>query len=204
MMTTNFLTIKLVLLALICLARAQQNGQESPYRAGPNKIPVMKAKATSQRESVDASDGRYSASWDSLDTRPLPAWYDEAKFGIFIHWVYLLLMSWNANMMDYVRDDIPWILPRESTRCPASAANGSGSNGWVGPANSITNPYCSLFDLVVMKRGEKSSVRRVHGGQLSAQLFLPGIRAHVHGGILRSSTMGWHFSKFRGQVNQVL
>ena len=28
----------------------------------------------------------YEATWESLDTRPLPGWYDEAKFGIFIHW----------------------------------------------------------------------------------------------------------------------
>jgi alpha-L-fucosidase len=28
----------------------------------------------------------YEATWESLDSRPLPAWYDEAKFGIFIHW----------------------------------------------------------------------------------------------------------------------
>lgn len=25
-------------------------------------------------------------SWEELDGRPLPSWYDEAKFGIFIHW----------------------------------------------------------------------------------------------------------------------
>jgi len=25
-------------------------------------------------------------SWEELDSRPLPAWYDEAKFGIFLHW----------------------------------------------------------------------------------------------------------------------
>lgn len=24
--------------------------------------------------------------WDSLDSRPLPKWYDDVKFGIFIHW----------------------------------------------------------------------------------------------------------------------
>ncbi len=29
---------------------------------------------------------RYQPTWDSLDKRPLPQWYDEAKFGIFIHW----------------------------------------------------------------------------------------------------------------------
>ena len=32
------------------------------------------------------SQARYEPNWDSLDTRPLPTWYDEAKIGIFIHW----------------------------------------------------------------------------------------------------------------------
>ncbi|CAD6190565.1 unnamed protein product [Caenorhabditis auriculariae] len=29
---------------------------------------------------------KYTADWDSLDARPIPQWYDEAKFGIFCHW----------------------------------------------------------------------------------------------------------------------
>lgn len=29
---------------------------------------------------------QYKPTWDSLDKRPLPAWYDESKFGIFISW----------------------------------------------------------------------------------------------------------------------
>lgn len=29
---------------------------------------------------------QYLPTWDSLDKRPLPSWYDEAKFGIFVHW----------------------------------------------------------------------------------------------------------------------
>lgn len=29
---------------------------------------------------------RYTPDWSSLDSRPLPSWYDDAKFGIFIHW----------------------------------------------------------------------------------------------------------------------
>ena len=28
----------------------------------------------------------YSPDWPSLDSRPLPPWYDEAKFGIFLVW----------------------------------------------------------------------------------------------------------------------
>uniref|UniRef100_A0A3P9HPT2 Alpha-L-fucosidase n=1 Tax=Oryzias latipes TaxID=8090 RepID=A0A3P9HPT2_ORYLA len=35
---------------------------------------------------VSHSAARYSADWTSLDGRPLPPWYDEAKLGIFIHW----------------------------------------------------------------------------------------------------------------------
>lgn len=29
---------------------------------------------------------RYTADWASLDARPLPPWFDEAKVGIFVHW----------------------------------------------------------------------------------------------------------------------
>ncbi|XP_022909834.2 alpha-L-fucosidase-like [Onthophagus taurus] len=28
----------------------------------------------------------YEPTWESLDTRPLPEWYDKAKVGIFVHW----------------------------------------------------------------------------------------------------------------------
>lgn len=29
---------------------------------------------------------KYENSWESLDTRPVPGWFADAKFGIFIHW----------------------------------------------------------------------------------------------------------------------
>lgn len=29
---------------------------------------------------------RYTPDWKSLDSRPLPKWYDEGKIGIFLHW----------------------------------------------------------------------------------------------------------------------
>src|ERR1051326_5368511 len=28
----------------------------------------------------------YQPTWESLDSRPVPQWYRDAKFGIFIHW----------------------------------------------------------------------------------------------------------------------
>jgi len=29
---------------------------------------------------------KYNTTWASLDSRPLPTWYDDVKIGIFIHW----------------------------------------------------------------------------------------------------------------------
>lgn len=29
---------------------------------------------------------KYEPNWDSLDSRPLPQWFDDAKIGIFLHW----------------------------------------------------------------------------------------------------------------------
>ena len=28
----------------------------------------------------------YQPTWDSVDKRPTPSWFTDAKFGIFIHW----------------------------------------------------------------------------------------------------------------------
>ena len=30
--------------------------------------------------------GPYGADWDSLKHKQVPAWYEDGKFGIFIHW----------------------------------------------------------------------------------------------------------------------
>ena len=39
---------------------------------------------------VTAADGtppdRYDGSWESLQKMPVPAWFDDGKIGIFIHW----------------------------------------------------------------------------------------------------------------------
>lgn len=38
------------------------------------------------KNKINLGNGLYQPNWQSLDTRPLPKWYDEAKIGIFIHW----------------------------------------------------------------------------------------------------------------------
>ena len=48
-------------------------------RASPQSVDPLAFTAAA------AGNARYEPNWPSLMTRPLPAWYDEAKVGIFIH-----------------------------------------------------------------------------------------------------------------------
>lgn len=43
---------------------------------------------------LTAGPHRYEANWESLDARPTPAWFAEAKFGIFIHWGVYSVPAW--------------------------------------------------------------------------------------------------------------
>ena len=60
----------------------------------------------------------YQPTWESVDSRPTPAWFSDAKFGIFIHWgVYsvpayapvmpgkLAYAEWYWNAMTTGKDD---------------------------------------------------------------------------------------------------
>lgn len=44
-----------------------------------------------------AASVTYTPDWDSLDKRPLPPWYDEAKFGIFLHWGVFSVPSFGSE-----------------------------------------------------------------------------------------------------------
>ena len=48
----------------------------------------------SAQQSAPSSNQKYTARWDSLDTRPTPQWYTDAKFGIFIHWGVYSVPAW--------------------------------------------------------------------------------------------------------------
>jgi alpha-L-fucosidase len=39
----------------------------------------------------------YKPTWESLDSRPTPAWFEDAKFGIFIHWGLYSVPSWGPT-----------------------------------------------------------------------------------------------------------
>lgn len=67
---------------------------------------------------ASASAQTFQPTWDSIDKRPTPAWFSDAKFGIFIHWgtysvpAYapvlpgkLAYAEWYWNAMTHGKDD---------------------------------------------------------------------------------------------------
>ena len=40
---------------------------------------------------------KYENSWQSLNARPVPAWFEDAKFGIFIHWGLYSVPAYTQN-----------------------------------------------------------------------------------------------------------
>ena len=40
---------------------------------------------------------QYQPNWESLDKRPVPGWFQDAKFGIFIHWGVYSVPGWSTK-----------------------------------------------------------------------------------------------------------
>ena len=46
---------------------------------------------------AQAEGNIYTNDWESLDARPMPEWFNDAKFGIFIHWGVYSVPAWGAK-----------------------------------------------------------------------------------------------------------
>lgn len=67
---------------------------------------------------IEAQAAGFEARWESLDRRPTPDWFLDAKFGIFIHWGVYSVPGWGApesyaewywhNMADKKPDNVWW------------------------------------------------------------------------------------------------
>jgi len=60
--------------------------QTNPIEIFDKILDVEKNNHLIKKDQVNNNQEPYQPTWESLDKRPLPSWYDEAKFGIFIHW----------------------------------------------------------------------------------------------------------------------
>lgn len=54
----------------------------------------------------------YSPDWKSLDSRPVPGWFTDAKFGIFIHWGVYSVPSWRKVMPGKYASYAEWYYAR--------------------------------------------------------------------------------------------
>ncbi|XP_078346303.1 uncharacterized protein LOC144631685 [Oculina patagonica] len=50
-----------------------------------------------KKTSRDKDSQKFSPTWKSLDKREIPAWYDDAKFGIFVHWGLYSVPSFDSE-----------------------------------------------------------------------------------------------------------
>ncbi|MDR2774986.1 MAG: alpha-L-fucosidase, partial [Tannerella sp.] len=47
---------------------------------------------------------KYTPDWVSVDSRPVPQWFTDAKFGIFIHWGVYSVPAWGPLYKDGAKD----------------------------------------------------------------------------------------------------
>jgi alpha-L-fucosidase len=45
---------------------------------------------------------QYKATWESIDSRPVPSWFEDAKFGIFLHWGLYSVPAYSPTVRDGV------------------------------------------------------------------------------------------------------
>lgn len=55
---------------------------------------AMLALAPLFARAADTAPPRYEANWESLDERPTPEWFLDAKFGVFMHWGVYSVPAW--------------------------------------------------------------------------------------------------------------
>jgi len=100
---------------------------------------------------------RYEANWASLDTRPIPEWYENAKFGIFIHWGLYSVPSWAPNTGDVYSRYAEWYWHR------------------INPEDKDGEAFRVYHDKMY---GPKFKYQDF-AGQFKAELFNPGLWADI-------------------------
>mgnify|MGYP003571893122 CR=1 FL=1 len=66
-------------------AELDQNGQQRSSLNDWNVPKHVQGDSQMQQNAHFDDPNKYKADWESLETRPLPEWFDEARIGIFIH-----------------------------------------------------------------------------------------------------------------------
>ena len=75
-----------VLVAVLCALPCDASTRPGMRHRPSETLPSTPSATPDADAPVEPATVRYDSTWASIDSRPIPSWYDEAKFGIFIHW----------------------------------------------------------------------------------------------------------------------
>src|ERR1017187_268333 len=75
------------------------------------------------------SSAQYAPNWDSIDRRPVPGWFQDAKFGIFIHWGLYAVPSYAAAGVPKEAQYAEWYW-NSITQGQSLPANAPGGAAW--------------------------------------------------------------------------
>ncbi|HSM76134.1 MAG TPA: alpha-L-fucosidase [Bryobacteraceae bacterium] len=79
---------------------------------------------------ASAQTGKYEANWESIDRRPSPKWYTDAKFGIFIHWGLYSVPSYAAVEVKDENSYAEWYWNSLTNGKKAKGPVGHGAMTW--------------------------------------------------------------------------
>ncbi|MBE7639096.1 alpha-L-fucosidase [Salegentibacter sp. BLCTC] len=58
---------------------------------------VLCAIVSTLGQEINAQQKKIEPNWESIDSRPVPSWFEDAKFGIFIHWGPYSVPAWSPK-----------------------------------------------------------------------------------------------------------
>jgi alpha-L-fucosidase len=73
---------------------------------------------------------RYEPTWESIDKRPTPGWYTDAKFGIFIHWGVYSVPAFAAVNVKGENPYAEWYWNSLTSGMDAKGPTGDGASTW--------------------------------------------------------------------------
>src|SRR3978361_185542 len=96
---------------------------------------------------------RYQPTGESIDSRPIPSWYTDAKFGIFIHWGVYSVPAYAAVN---VKGENPYAEWYWNSLTEGRKAQGSAGKGWMTRDfhNRVYGPKFEYRDFAPMFRAE--------------------------------------------------
>jgi alpha-L-fucosidase len=86
--------------------------------------------AFSANSLLNAQAQRVQPTWDSIDSRPIPQWYTDAKFGIFIHWGVYSVPAYAAVNVPGENPYAEWYWNSLTEGKKASGSKGKGAMTW--------------------------------------------------------------------------